>query len=215
MRSPDEESAAADRERALEREALRLADRYVNELVLPFGLCPWAEGVLRAGTLARHVLRDARPAPESLSPIIDAWAAPRDEAGAVVEIGFVIVPRYTGGRGAFDSFAEAVRRADRARRPVGDAAPFLIAVFHPQGLAQFNGPNQLVSFLRRSPDPLLQLVRAERLDDATASAGPGDVSRRIAERNHAMMTAIETARFNAIVRSIHDDREQTYRQLGV
>ena len=35
------------------------------------------------------------------------------------------------------------------------------------------GPHQLVSFLRRSPDPLLQLVRADRLEKA--KSGPGDL----------------------------------------
>jgi hypothetical protein len=204
-------SVDTDGERALERECLRLCDRYVAEVVLAFGLCPWAEGVLRAGTLARRVLLDARPAPADVLPIIDAWAGPGAE-GPPVEIGFVIAPRHAGGRGAFDSFAEAVRRADRARRPAGAAPPFVIAVFHPQGLEQFSGPHQLVSFLRRSPDPLLQLVRADRLDKA--KSGPGDVSQQIAERNHAAMTIEEAARFNAIVRSIHADRDQAYRRVA-
>jgi hypothetical protein len=203
-------SGDTDGDRALERECLRLCDRYVDEVVLAFGLCPWAEGVLRAGTLARHVLPGARPAAADVLPIIDRWAGP-DEKTAI-EVGFVIVPRHAGGRGAFDSFAEAVRRADRARRPVGAAAPFMIAVFHPQGLEQFSGPHQLVSFLRRSPDPLLQLVRADRLD--RAKSGQADVSHQIAERNHAAMTAAETARFDAIVRSIHADRDQAYQRVA-
>lgn len=207
MTSPED----AARDRVLEREALRLCDRYVTEVVLDFGLCPWAEGVLRAGTLARRVLLEARPAPANLLPIIDAWAGQGDDD--LVEVGFVIAPRHTGGRGAFDSFAEAVRRADRARRPLGAPAPFLIAVFHPQGLEQFVGPHQLVSFLRRSPDPLLQLVRADRLEKA--KAGPGDVSAQIAERNHATMTAAQSARCNAIVRSLQEDRARAYAGLNV
>jgi len=206
----------ADIDRELERECLRLCERYVAELVLEFGLCPWAEGVLRGGTLARCVLLDARPSPADVLPIIDAWAGQGDPTSEVevgfVEVGFVIVPRHAGGRGAFDSFAEAIRRADRARRPVGAPAPFMIAVFHPQGLERFAGPHQLVSFLRRSPDPLLQLVRADRLDKV--KRGPGDVSQQIAERNHAAMTEAEAARFNAIVRSIHDDRERAYQRLA-
>ena len=207
-------SVDTDGERALERECFRLCERYVTEVVLAFGLCPWAEGVLRGGTLARHVLLDARPAPADVLPIIDAWAGQGDStsAGVEVEVGFVILPRHAGGRGAFDSFAEAIRRADRARRPVGAAAPFVIAVFHPQGLERFTGPHQLVSFLRRSPDPLLQLVRADRLDKV--KSGPGDVSQQIAERNHATMTDVEAERFNAIVRSIHDDRDRAYQRLA-
>ena len=194
-----------------ECEALRLNDRYVHEIVLGFGLCPWAEGVLRAGTLARRVLVDAQVAPADVLPVIDAWAADPVGTGAV-EIGFVILPGYSGNRAAFDSFAERVRRADRARRPSEQAPPFVLAAFHPQGLDQFAGPHQLVSFLRRSPDPLLQLVRAERLDRVRA-ASP-EVSTQIAERNHAAMTASETARFNAIIDDLRADRQRSYAALG-
>jgi hypothetical protein len=197
----------------LQREALRVCDRYVTEVVLAFGLCPWAEAVLRDGTLARHVLEDGRAVPADVLPIIDQWTGGGAGAGdEVVEVGFVILPRYSGSRGAFDSFAEGVRRADRARRTSGAAVPFVIAAFHPQGADQFVGPHQLVSFLRRSPDPLLQLVRVDRLD-RVKSLSP-DVSNQIAERNHAAMTAGEAERFNAAIRAIRADRDEAYARLA-
>src|SRR6185312_13316185 len=52
--------------------------------------------------------------------------------------------------------ARHVRRADRARRQPGAAAPFLLAAFHPLAGAPASppaDPNALVSRLRRTPDP--------------------------------------------------------------
>jgi len=186
------------------REALRLNDRYVREVVLQFGLCPWADGVLREGELARRVLPGRDPAPADCLPIIDDWGQ-----GAPVDIGFIILPLRGGSSGSFDSFAEAVRRADRARRTRERPSPFVIAAFHPEGAQRFEGPHQLVSFVRRTPDPLLQLVRAELLD-RVQTAAPG-VSEQIAARNFATLRdPVVTARFDAVVRDIRADRDRTY-----
>jgi hypothetical protein len=218
------------REQALVAEALRLCDRYLNEIVLAFGLCPWAEAVVRSGALGRWVLPAADPSPRDCLAAIDAWtttagdlaeaghpgeAGPRAGASRPpVEVGFVLLPRHTGSRGAFDSFAEAVRRADRARRTPDEAVPFLIAAFHPKGARTFTGPPQLVSFLRRTPDPTLQLVRADLLDRVKTVA-PG-VSDQIAARNFATLgDAASAARFEAVVRLIRADRDAAYARLGL
>jgi hypothetical protein len=212
------------RELAVVAEALRLCDRYVNEIVLGFGLCPWAEGVVRSGALGRWVLPASDPSPRDCLAAIDAWAATGDvpaETGPgaaarrpAVEVGFVILPRRSGSRGAFDSFAEAVRRADRARRAPHEPVPFVIAAFHPEGGRTFTGPPQLVSFLRRTPDPTLQLVRADLLDRVKTVAT--DVSDQIAMRNFAALgEAASAARFEGVVRLIRADRDAAYGRLGL
>ena len=176
--------------------------------MLAFGLCPWAEGVLRAGGLARRVLPGRDAAPADCLPIIDEWSQ-----GGAVDIGFIILPLRTGSSGSFDSFAEAVRRADRARRPRERPSPFVIAAFHPEGAVRFEGPHQLVSFLRRTPDPLLQLVRADLLD-RVHTAAPG-VSEQIAARNFATLRdPAATARFDAVVRDLRADRDRTYAAIN-
>jgi len=211
----------------LKAEALRLGDRYLNEAVLAFGLCPWAEPSLRAGKVGRHVLTQAAPAPTACLPVIDAWAAEPSPAPVVasaiataptsaplaVEVGLLILPCYAGGRASFDAFAERVRRADRARLPAGAAPVFMLAAFHPDGADRFVGPHQLVSFLRRSPDPLLQFVRADLLD-RVKTAQP-TVSDGIAERNHAALVGAEALRFDGIVRAIRADRDASYARLGL
>lgn len=194
-------------EEELRREALRLCDRYVEEVVVGFGLCPWAVPALRGGRVARGVVTDVAPAPAACLSFIDDW-----EASGRVSIGLLVLPRFAGTRGAFDGFAEKVRRADRARR--AGEPPFMVAAFHPEGLAAFVGPHQLVSWLRRTPDPLLQFVRADALD--AVKAGAADVSGDVALHNHAALTVPgQTERFEATIRALRADRDATYARLGI
>jgi hypothetical protein len=190
---------------------LRLCDRYIDEAVLAFHLCPWAEPALRAGRVGRAVLTQAAPAPTDCLPVIDRWSA---AVAPAVEVGLLILPRYAADRAAFDAFAERVRRADRARLPVGAHPVFMVAAFHPVGADRFTGPHQLVSFLRRAPDPFLQLVRADLLD-RVKTAQP-TASDEITERNHdALQAGGEASRFDAVVRAIRADRDATYARLGL
>jgi len=174
--------------------------------VVAFGLCPWAVPALRAGRVARAVVTEVAPAAEICLPILEAWEAAR------VSIGLLLLPRFAGTRGAFDSFAERVRRVERARRE-GEPA-FAVAAFHPHGPATFTGPHQLVSWLRRTPDPLLQFVRVDALD--AVKSGGGDVSGDVAAHNHAALTAPgEAARFDAVIRALRADRDAAYARLGL
>jgi len=67
--------------------------------------------------------------------------------------------------------------------------------------------------VRRTPDPLLQLVRAELLE-RVKTATPA-VSEQIAARNFAaLQDPAATARFDAVVRDIRADRDRTYAALG-
>ena len=106
-----------------------------------------------------------------------------------------------------------MRRADRARRAPDAAAPFLLAAFHPLAGATTPGEanaGALVSFIRRSPDPMLQLVRASLLDGLSAGR---DVSAEIAGANHATVNARTPAALDAAVREIRRDRDASYARL--
>jgi hypothetical protein len=197
-----------------ERESLRLCDRYVREVVLAFGLCPWAEPALRAGRVGRAVCLSTAPTPTDCLPFIDRLAAASDPA---LDVALLLFPRHAGGWAAFDGFAERVRRADSGRRASGVVPPFLIAAFHPGGAETFTGPNQLVSFLRRTPDPLLQLVRTE-LIDRVKETQPG-ASEDVARKNHDTLVgaASEPGRLDALdtaIGAIRADRDETHARLG-
>ena len=46
---------------------------------------------------------------------------------------------------------------------VGES-PFAMAAFHPDAAADLDDPERLIPFLRRTPDPTIQLVRQEALE---------------------------------------------------
>jgi hypothetical protein len=184
---------------ALTAEALRLNARYLDEVVVGWGLCPWAARALRDGQVHRRVLLDRAPAPAGVLAFADELGADLDAA-----IGLVIFPRADMGAPAFDAFAEAVRRADRAR----GAPAFLVAAFHPAAAVDFATAPQLVSFVRRTPDPTLQLVRASLL----ARLGPG-ASDDVGRQNFAAVTARGPAALDALLRDIRRDRDDSYARL--
>jgi hypothetical protein len=196
--------SAAEAE-ALRVEALRVHDRYLNEVVIAFGFCPWAERALREGGVRRRVLTTLGPAPEDVLPVIDELEA----AGDGVEIGFAIFPRWDPGAAALDRFTEKVRQIDRARRHGGVLPPFVLAAFHPRpAAAAWKTPYQLVSFIRRTPDPTIQLVRAATLDDVRRAAR--SVSDDIAQQNFDRVTAEGYGRLDATLVDIRRDRDAAY-----
>jgi hypothetical protein len=219
----------------LTRECLRLSDRYVQEVVLAFGLCPWAEPALRAGQVRRRVCLRAAPSDgaldeaigeivvEPLVEVIGEVLSFIDELEAMetptVEIGLLLFPRFAAGWAAFDAFGERVRRADRARRAPTIMPTFLVATFHPQGVDSLTHRNQLLSFIRRSPDPMLQLVRASTVYDLK-DRHP-DISDEVAHRNWTTLAkTVDGRSANAealaqAVHAIHHDRATCYGALAL
>jgi hypothetical protein len=102
--------------------------------------------------------------------------------------------------GAWERFAERVRRTHAD-------APFLAAAFHPG----YRAPDgvldaaRLVPFIRRTPDPTLQLVRASLVDRLR-----GEVSAEVGRANLAIVTARGLASLDALLVDICRDRDASY-----
>jgi hypothetical protein len=195
-------------DRAWQREALRLSDRYLREVVVDFGLCPWAERAITGGEVVRHVVLDEGLAVDVALAFIDELTL----AGAAVSVGMLIFARAPVAPAAFDRYTEQVRRADRERCRADGRNDFVMASFHPDADASFETPYQLVSVLRRAPDPMIQLVRAQSLDHVRV-ARPS-LSEDIARQNFVTVSARGAAALEAIVRDIQRDRAETYAELS-
>jgi hypothetical protein len=184
-------------------EALRVNARYVEEVVIGWNLCPWAAHAWRAGEVARRVFVEERPEVAPVLAFIDELCA-----APALAIGLAIFPVAQLPDAAFGTFAERVRRADRARRHPGARSPFLLAAFHPDSGrdAGFEDAARLVSFIRRTPDPTLQLVRAS-LVEALSREGR-DVSADIARDNLATVTARDPLALGALLDDIRRDRDR-------
>jgi hypothetical protein len=150
------------------REAVRLHRRYQIEIVEAYGLCPWADRATQDGRVREVVIlqQDAGTLEPSLAAI-DSWTL--DPA---VDVAFAIYPRLALGRQAFHDFAARVRDADTLRHELG-SVPFVFAAFHPDADADTGDPERLIPFLRRTPDPTLQFLRAATLDGIRTGSAQG------------------------------------------
>jgi hypothetical protein len=212
----------------LEREALRVHRRYQLEVVEALGLCPWAERARLSGEVRERVLHDEDGADvgASVAAIGDLAGDPR------VDVAFLLYPRLRVARATFDDFAARVRAED-ARRHLLGSVPFVIAVFHPDAEPDTSDPERLIPFLRRTPDPTLQLVRASVLDAVRATASQGTefvsianveaslsgapVSRplreRIARTNLAAARRLGIDALRQRLDDIRRDRDRSYERL--
>ncbi len=152
-------------EAAYVAEVLRLHERYAVEIVERWNVCPWARRAREAGEWVREVLLQREPALEPSLRLIERLEAdPKKPPVAIA-----IYPRLAMDPRRFDEFAGRLRAADQARhrgRPV-----YVSASFHPDYPLSTRSPAALVPWFRRSPDPSLQLIRFDVIEEARRESG--------------------------------------------
>jgi hypothetical protein len=198
-------------------EVLRLLERYLIEVVERYGLCPWAHMAREHGEIAAGVLWG--------TPALDAWAAEASRLLALpmTRVAMVIAPEAAMSRDAL----RALRDEVATRVPSAG-----VAEFHPAAALDLATPVRLVPFLRRSPDPMLQLVPLAVIDAVRAAPPPPrlaeqasmlgghvgpprqDVAARIAAANHATVASMY-AEITAVLEAIAVDRRAAYRRIGI
>lgn len=218
----DEEAEEA----RLAAEACRLHERYTVEVVERFNFCPWARKARADGIVERRALlqRDLDPAP-TLALLDELEAAP-----AAAPMVIAIFPRLACTPRQFDAFAAEVKAADQARH--GGRPQYVSASFHPDYPFDARNPGTLVPWLRRSPDPSLQLARLALIEDARGPSGEmlfdfspeawaelrrrlerGTVPERIAADNRDTVLRDRDA-IEAALADIAADRARSYAALG-
>ena len=198
-------------------EVLRILERYLIEVVERYELCPWARAARLGGEVAIDVLWGAPSEADWVAAAGALLARPDTRVAMVVAPELVIAP----------AGLRAVRDRVAARLPQAG-----VADFHPDAALDLATPARLVPFLRRSPDPLLQLVPLALLDTVRAAppavdrarqarllGGRGEPPRpgaaeRIAAANHATVCR-HAAELAAVLDDIAADRAATYARAGI
>ncbi|HEX7668879.1 MAG TPA: DUF1415 family protein [Polyangiaceae bacterium] len=216
---------------ALAREAVRVYRRYQEEIVESLNLCPWAERARQDGRVREEVVFATSLDDASLALALDATAVFAEDES--VEIGLILFPRLVTPPTAFERFVSLLSAADADRRPIG-SAPFAMAAFHPHAAPDLRDPERLIPFLRRSPDPTVQLIRCQSLDRVREGFHEGtafvDVSAiaaltmstedtiplrtRIARANERTVRKVGVAEIERRLSSIAADRDAAYARLG-
>ena len=209
---------------ALIAEALRIYRRFAVEVVEGLSLCPWAEHARKSGRVTERVLLTERRDVSAVQAVIAEHAERAD-----VEILLVIFPRLTLDRRGFALFVADLARAEADRHEIG-TVPFAMAAFHPDAPADLSDAERLIPFLRRSPDPTIQLVRRSVLEAVRQRAPEGtefvdlrlldpkvleadrtpSLRARIAEENLHTVRRVGVAEIERLLADIRADRDASY-----
>jgi hypothetical protein len=142
-------------------------------------------------------------------------------------VAIFIYPRLTLAPRAFDAFAARLRESEQEAR--GGRALYVAATFHPDYPFDARSAAALVPFLRRSPDPSIQWIRLEVVEQAREGHGKflfdfspaawaelerrrdhPSVTDRIGADNQKRVADLGRDHFEAIYQAIRDDRARTY-----
>lgn len=216
--------------RDLARATLSVYERYAVEVVERFNLCPWARAAREDGRVALRVVfsEERHDFAESLGLLEQLERQPE-----AVDIALFIYPLLDLDRLGFEDYARRLRARAEAGQPKLDA--YAMAAFHPSANADLSHPDRLVPYLRRSPDPTLQLVRKDALSaikglshgtafldvsdlspaalSALSDAAPKAVRERIAEQNLATVREAGPRTFDEILADIACEREAAHEKL--
>jgi hypothetical protein len=215
----------------LERETVRLTERYVSEVVVALDLCPWAAPALNDDRVQISVITDFFDM-SSLPTAARHCQQRLLTTAPEIDLVLLVLPRLQLRRVEMDMLLAAVRDEMTAKEGV---ASFALAAFHPQADPDEASGERFIPFLRRSPDPLVQAVRfssLERVDgkhaagttfldpsvlDHSAWSGEPTLSlrARIARRNLDHVQGQGVDELKAKLDDICDDRRRTHRMLGL
>lgn len=216
-----------DSESAFVAEVLRINGRFTHEVVEAYDVCPYARGARVEGTAIREVvLHDGLDVEPSLEVIARLEQDPRH-----LEVVQVIYPRLEVTPREFEHFNARLRDAHAARvkQPV-----FVHAVFHPDYPCDMRSPDALVMFFRRSPDPMIQLVRFATLQSVRKSSDrgtvvwdpanfdfanpppppPPSVPEKIGRANYERVMRDGAEKLEGIYASIREDRSHAYARFS-
>lgn len=214
-------------ERRLADEAVRVYRRYATEIVEGLGFCPYAERARLDGRTREVPIVAAVPTDAEVLAHVERLA---DDA--TVEIGLLLFPRLTVSRPKLGRWVEHLRKAHAAAR--GGQPVLAIEGFHPDADADTSCPERLTPFVRRTPDPTLQLTRLDALErirrgtpQGTAFFDPTSMDlealltedpkrplhERIAELNHETVVALGVEAVRRKMDAILRDRDASYAAL--
>lgn len=165
-----------------------LHDRYLLEVVEDLGLCPFARRCREQGRVARPLFYATDPdggLPVTAAGRVAALCEAQPEL-EVVLLTFVLPRAAEHPWHDVDAFEELVRGVRDTYEAAHPRSPrFYMVGFHPR----LRGPDPrraatadgLVPLLRRSPDPVIQCIRADLLDQIRRQAQAAANARFLAE----------------------------------
>ncbi len=197
---------------ALSRATLAVYERYAVEVVERFGFCPWARAARESGEQVLRVDFSTNPDDfdESLRLLTELHQASVSN-GRGSDVALFIYPLLDLDRLRFE---DRVRRF----RAVAEGGPnkldgFAMAAFHPAAEADLSHADRLVPFVRKAPDPTLQLVRKSALS-AIKGLSHGTAFVDVESLSLSGLRALQQPRAKAVRERIADENLRTVHDVG-
>lgn len=194
-------------------EVARVHARYAEEVVARHQLCPFLRDTA-SGFGCFCVLLDREPKVET------ALAAARQADSSVVHLVF---PCIRTPAGLFERFAarvgEALRRGvegaptvqGQVYVPASNPKAPVLASFHPDMAGDATNAHRFVGFLRRAPDPFVQLIPPGLSEGGTVLAGAGvEPGEDRADMLFARLHGAGAEGIQALIAEIRADRDASY-----
>lgn len=161
----------------LDREAvMAVHTRYLVEVVEELGLCPFARRCRQQGRLERPLIEmpEGPPEPDAVAETLAAVET-TNPAVEIVLLTFVAPrknPTFTTPA-VFDAWVRELRTAYEKVQQHQSSLRYYMVGFHPKNRQDPKREltrDSLVPLLRRTPDPVIQCIRADLLDDLRRQA---------------------------------------------
>lgn len=155
-------------------ETRRLCQRYIDEIILPYSLCPWAAPALSNGSVQISVITGHFAAPADIGRASTAARQVLDACTEeAIELVLIVLPQSTFSRLEMDDLLRHLRQARAHIEDQQGELAFALAAFHPEALPDTTTAERFIPYLRRSPDPMIQAVRSTVLRKIDPSRGAG------------------------------------------
>lgn len=196
--------------------ALRRNERYLREFIEDLSICPYARMCREQQRLYRAVFLQTQPTPQSVAEHVLSL-----EPLSQFEIGLLIFPNFAPSLQANQTGSPSVGESHQFERFVTEARNhygklrrgvpgFFLVAFHPAMPMNLANPDVAVRFMRRSPDPTIQLVRPEVIDSMrNPHHNRDDLSATIAERGLQAVSSIGPDKIAQRLSEIHRDERST------
>ncbi|GAB5412782.1 MAG: DUF1415 domain-containing protein [Congregibacter sp.] len=178
-----------------EAQLIAATQRWVQDVVIGFNLCPFARKPVEAGDLRYQVEWTTEPAEllVAVDKMLDAM-----QADSRCETALIIHPHVLGD---FLRYNDFLGRCDALLRSKSLDGVFQIASFHPQYQFADTLPDDPENYSNRSPYPMLHVLREASVEQAV-DAHP-DVH-AIPESNIAKLRELGTAQLAATLQACLD-----------
>ena len=151
----------------LERAVHIVHDVYLVDVIEQSGICPFARASREQGKVCRPIILDPQPEQAlraAISTVRDHAIAAREDKWEIMLLTFVGSRELAESSPRFEEFHRSFRLGLQAQ----ELERLCYSVpFHPritESAAEPDTPAKLVSYLRQSPDPVIQCVNTQVLD---------------------------------------------------